>query len=43
MRREFGVDVTRQVTRVDPATGETLEKRVDASVWHCSLSIADEG
>ncbi|WP_160897582.1 relaxase/mobilization nuclease domain-containing protein [Microbacterium sp. TL13] len=43
-RREFGVDVTRQVTRVDPDTGETLKERVDASVWHCSLSIAaDEG
>lgn len=43
-RREFGVDVTRQVTRVDPDTGEVLKERVDASVWHCSLSIAaDEG
>lgn len=43
-RREFGVDVTRLVTRVDPDTGETLKERVDASVWHCSLSIAaDEG
>lgn len=42
--REFGVDVTRQVTRVDPDTGETVKERVDASVWHCSLSIAaDEG
>lgn len=43
-RREFGVDVSRLVTRVDPDTGETLKERVDASVWHCSLSIAaDEG
>lgn len=41
-RREFGVEVTRQVTRVDPDTGVTLKERMDASVWHCSLSIAAE-
>lgn len=41
-RRELGVDVKRQLTRVDPETGETVKESVDASVWHCSLSIAAE-
>ncbi|MBO0982683.1 relaxase/mobilization nuclease domain-containing protein [Rathayibacter sp. SD072] len=41
-RREFGVEVSRQVTRLNPGTGETLKERVDASVWHCSLSLAAE-
>ena len=41
-RREFGVDVTRVLTHVDPESGETVRSRVDGSVWHCSLSLAAE-
>ncbi|MGT2427532.1 MULTISPECIES: relaxase/mobilization nuclease domain-containing protein [Actinomycetes] len=43
-RREFGVEVTRLLTHVDPESGETVASRVDGSVWHCSLSLgAEEG
>ena len=43
-RREFGVEVTRLLTHVDPDSGETVASRVDGSVWHCSLSLgAEEG
>jgi hypothetical protein len=41
-RREFGVEVTRVLTHVDPESGETVRSRVDGSVWHCSLSLAAE-
>jgi hypothetical protein len=43
-RRELGVEVTRLVIRPDPESGELIKARVNASVWHCSLSLsADEG
>lgn len=42
--RVFGVDVTQLKTIQDPETGETHKERVDAHVWHCSLSLrAEEG
>lgn len=41
-QREFGVEVTRLLTHVDPESGETVRSRVDGSVWHCSLSLAAE-
>jgi hypothetical protein len=42
-RREFGVNVTRLVTRVDPDTGETFKERVDASVWHLLVDRCRRG
>lgn len=41
-RREFGVEVTRLLTHVDPESGETVASRVEGSVWHCSLSLGAE-
>lgn len=43
-RRVFGTSVTRSKEVTDPETGVTSKERVDADVWHCSLSIsAEEG
>lgn len=40
----FGVDVTRMTQLTDPETGEVVPAKVDANVWHCSLSLrAEEG
>lgn len=43
-RVKLGVSVTRLARMKDPHTGEIVQARVDANVWHCSLSInAKEG
>ncbi|MDO4039322.1 relaxase/mobilization nuclease domain-containing protein [Clavibacter michiganensis] len=39
-KNAFGTEITRADKSVDPETGETLTRRVDADVWHASLSIA---
>lgn len=36
----FGTEITRTEKSVDSETGETSTRRVDADVWHASLSIA---
>jgi hypothetical protein len=42
--RVFVTSVTRVKEVTDPGTGVTSKERVDADVWHCSLSIsAEEG
>lgn len=43
-RLAYEVEITRQVRVEDPETGELLNDRVAADVWHCSLSLrAEEG
>jgi hypothetical protein len=43
-RRAFGTEVTQLRTITDPDTGAVQKARVDAHVWHCSLSLkAEEG
>ena len=40
----YEVDVTRTAQVTDPETGAVVTGRVDANVWHCSLSLrAEEG
>jgi hypothetical protein len=39
-RRAFGTEITRTDKSVDAETEETITRRVDADVWHASLSIA---
>ena len=42
--RRYEVDVTRMARVADPETGAVVTGRVDANVWHCSLSLrAEEG
>jgi hypothetical protein len=42
--RRYEVDVTRTAQVTDPETGAVTTARVDANVWHCSLSLrAEEG
>lgn len=43
-RTRLGVNVTRTARLTDPETGVVSTTRVDANVWHCSLSLrAEEG
>lgn len=40
----YGVNVTRTAQTADPDTGVVMRTKVDANVWHCSLSLrAEEG
>jgi hypothetical protein len=42
--RVYGTEVTQVKTIQDPETGAVHKERVDAHVWHCSLSLrAEEG
>lgn len=41
-RRLFGTEITRIARSVDPVNGEVSERRVDAHMWHVSLSLAAE-
>lgn len=41
-RTRFGVEVLRTERATDPETGEVITAKVDANVWHCSLSLRSE-
>lgn len=40
--RVYGTEVTQLKTITDPETGDVHKERIDAHVWHCSLSLAAE-
>ena len=40
--RVYGTEVTQLKSITDPETGDVHRERIDAHVWHCSLSLAAE-